>query len=137
MNQKETIKDLRQQLESLRITTRKIERAITSSEGEQKQDQHQQVAAPLEAETGVPRDTDGWIIRIGDRVCFLNKEKFLTRTGVIVRFSTNHTWVISRDDNNQELIWAPRNVQIINWQASCQIQELLVQPSTGPQMKEF
>ena len=118
---RDTIEELRRQLETLEIAAANIRTAIEEL-SERGVDPNPPVANlgehnPLPAtpvEYRRPRilDRNGRQIEIGDTVTFLTRGRYSSTSGIVTRFSRNGERVFARDNSGNEIARAPRNVRV-------------------------
>ena len=108
MTDQDDIEELRRELYRLRIAAERIVNLLQTTEDRRdRRTEHYIHSHP------VVRDRDGTEILIGDRVIFLTRGLYSSRSGTIYKISSNGERVTSRDDRNRSISRAPHNVRVI------------------------
>ena len=118
---RDTIENLRVELDRLTIASNNIRRAIEEleqqdlSSGPKLPSSKSAAAVPeIESEVFRPRDQDGRTISIGDTVFFLTRGRYNSTQGTVTKLSKNHGRVFSIDGKGHEVPRAFRNVRVID-----------------------
>ena len=101
------IDELRRELHRLRVAAEHIVNLLQNTEDRRNRRTDQYIHFHP-----VVRDRDGTEILIGDRVRFLTRGLYSSRTGVVYKISRNGERVTSRDERNLSISRAPYNLQI-------------------------
>ena len=101
------IDELRRELHRLRVAAEHIVNLLQNTEDRQNRRTNQYTHSHP-----VVRDRDGTEILIGDRVLFLTRGLYSSRTGIVYKISQNGERVTSRDERDRSISRAPYNLRI-------------------------
>ena len=108
MTDQDEVEKLRRELHRLRVAAEHIVNLLQTTENRQdRRTENYNHRHP------VVRDSDGTEILIGDRVRFLTRGLFSSRTGIVYKISDSGERVTSRDDRNRPISRAPQNLKVL------------------------
>ena len=115
---RDTLEDLRQQLEKLEIIASNIRTSIDNlADEERRRSTEAATDRAVNALNNRPLrviDRNECIIEIGSRVEFLTRGKYSSSNGVVTRFSRNGERVFSKDSEGHEIVRAPHNLRVLS-----------------------
>ena len=114
------IKEVRRELNRLRIITNNLERILDNVENEPKPQREETRRPPHYVHQYlIVRDINGVEIFIGDTVNFVSRGLYNTTSGIVYRFSALGSRVIARDSRIRPISRAPHNLRVVLNQVQC------------------
>ena len=108
MTERDEVEELRRELYRLRVAAERIVNLLQTTEARRDRRTENYIHPHP-----VVRDRDGTEILVGDRVLFLTRGLYSSRSGTVYKISRNGERVTSRDDRNRSKSSAPYNVKVL------------------------
>ena len=112
MTNRQTIQDLAEQLNQLRLATENLQETLNRLQEEEETVERRDRGPPTDPEIR-DRDRDNRIIHYGDTVVFLTRGLYNSTTGTVYRVSASGNRVTARDHQGRSISRSPRNVRIL------------------------